>query len=169
MVNNIPRLIAQVEPDEVSIITTTSDLEQITQLKPSFYLTTALNLLLGAAGVFSFIYLLWGGVQWVTAGGDKDAVEKARKKIIGALIGLAIVFSSYAILLCSPHFVQCQFIQVPLSPLGSSASAQLVNRIWPGSPGCRTTRQPLVSWLSRWGMWFHRASLRWCRRGLLYL
>jgi hypothetical protein len=32
------------------------------------------------------------------AGGDKDGLDKARKKISQALIGLAIVFSSYALL-----------------------------------------------------------------------
>lgn len=51
------------------------------------------------AGLFSFIYLLWGGVQWILAGGDKEGTEKARKRITAALIGLAIVFSAYALVL----------------------------------------------------------------------
>ena len=50
------------------------------------------------AGVLAFFMLLIGGVQWITAGGDKEAVEKARKRITQALIGLAIVFSIFAII-----------------------------------------------------------------------
>ena len=53
---------------------------------------------IAAAGVLAFFMLLIGGVQWITAGGDKEAVEKARKRITQALIGLAIVFSIFAII-----------------------------------------------------------------------
>ena len=50
-----------------------------------------------AATVFFFM-LIWGGIQWMTAGGDKVATEAARGRITAALIGLVIVFSVYAIL-----------------------------------------------------------------------
>lgn len=59
-------------------------------------ITTALNLLLIASALGGFFYLLLGAVQWITAGGDKESVEKARKKITQALVGLIIVFSIYA-------------------------------------------------------------------------
>ncbi len=125
----ITRLLAQVAPDTVGIVSADNSLRPITQLKPSFYLTSVLNILLGGAGVFSFIYLLWGGIQWITAGGDKDAVEKARKKIIGALIGLAIVFSAYAILFAVRTLFNVNLIEVPLRPLGSVTAGA------PGGPG----------------------------------
>jgi Type IV secretion system pilin len=67
-------------------------------LRPSAYVRTGINLLLGAAGVLAFIFLLLGGVQWITAGGDKDALDKARKRVTQAVIGLAVVFSVYALL-----------------------------------------------------------------------
>lgn len=57
----------------------------------------AINGILIAAGLLAFFYLLIGGMQWIIAGGDKDGTEKARKKITSALIGLAIVFSAYAL------------------------------------------------------------------------
>lgn len=60
-------------------------------------LVFAINALLIVAGVASFLFLIIGGVQWILAGGDKDGTEKARKKITAALIGLAIVFSAYAL------------------------------------------------------------------------
>lgn len=51
------------------------------------------------AGVLVFAYLVWGGIQWITAGGDKANVEAARTRISNALVGLAIVAASYAIVL----------------------------------------------------------------------
>lgn len=62
------------------------------------YIRTAINLLLGVAGVAAFLQLLIGGVQWIIAGGEKEAQDKARRRIMGALIGLALVFSAYALL-----------------------------------------------------------------------
>ncbi|OGD10147.1 hypothetical protein A2397_03835 [Candidatus Amesbacteria bacterium RIFOXYB1_FULL_44_23] len=70
----------------------------IESLQPQMFVSTLINMLLGLAGVASFVFLLWGGVQWIMAGGDKDALDKSRKKLVGALIGLSLVFSSYAIL-----------------------------------------------------------------------
>jgi len=56
-----------------------------------------INLILVAAGVMAFLYLLIGGIQWLMAGGDKEGTEKARKRITAALIGLVIVFSVFAL------------------------------------------------------------------------
>lgn len=44
-----------------------------------------------------FFMLLIGGVQWITSGGDKAGVESARGRITSALIGLVILFSTFAI------------------------------------------------------------------------
>jgi hypothetical protein len=89
-------------------------------LRPSYFLRSTINLMLGAAGVFSFIFLLWGGLQWITAGGDKDAVEKARKKILGALIGLAIVFSSYTALFVLRTWFNVNLIEFQIRQLGDN-------------------------------------------------
>jgi len=42
--------------------------------------------------------LLWGGIQWITAGGDKEAAQNAQKRLTSALVGLMIVFSTFAII-----------------------------------------------------------------------
>jgi hypothetical protein len=55
------------------------------------------NIVFGAGGIITFFMLLIGAVEYITSGGDKEAVEKARKKITSALIGLALLFSTYAI------------------------------------------------------------------------
>ena len=46
----------------------------------------------------AFIYLILGGFQWITSGGDKTKTEEAQKKITNAIIGLIIIAAAYAII-----------------------------------------------------------------------
>jgi hypothetical protein len=62
-------------------------------------LVFAINSILIASGIVAFFFLLVGGMQWILAGGDKEGTEKARKRITAALVGLAVVFSAYALAL----------------------------------------------------------------------
>lgn len=50
------------------------------------------------ASIAAFIYLIIGGIQWMTSGGDKTAIETARNRIIQAVIGLIVVASVWAII-----------------------------------------------------------------------
>lgn len=50
------------------------------------------------AGLIVFGYLIWGGIQWITAGGDKANVEAARSRITNALVGLAIIAAAWALM-----------------------------------------------------------------------
>ena len=54
--------------------------------------------LLIIAVVISLFYLVFGGIKWVTSGGDKAKVESARNHIIAAIIGLVIAFLSFFVL-----------------------------------------------------------------------
>ena len=58
----------------------------------------AIQFILVVAFVLAFIFLLIGGIRWITAGGDEKAVAGARGMITAALIGLVIVLVSYAII-----------------------------------------------------------------------
>lgn len=49
------------------------------------------------AGIFLLIYLLWGGFDWISSGGDKERVSKARDKITQAIIGIIIIVASITI------------------------------------------------------------------------
>ncbi len=44
-------------------------------------------------------YLIWGGVEWITSGGDKGKTESARNKITAAVIGIIVLAAAYAIFL----------------------------------------------------------------------
>ncbi len=62
------------------------------------FATNFINIALGAAGIVAFFMLLWGGITFITAGGDKEATQNAVKRITAALVGLAITFSIFAII-----------------------------------------------------------------------
>ena len=44
------------------------------------------------AVVIALLYLLYGGIKWITSRGEKTEVEAARNHIIAAIIGLIVVF-----------------------------------------------------------------------------
>ncbi len=56
------------------------------------------------AFVLAFIFLIIGGIRWITAGGDEKGVERARGMITAALIGLVIVLVSYALIVLVQTF-----------------------------------------------------------------
>lgn len=49
------------------------------------------------AGLVALIYLLLGAMGWITSGGNKENVDKAREKIQAAIIGIILIFVVLAI------------------------------------------------------------------------
>jgi len=47
------------------------------------------------AGLGLFVYLIIGGFELLTSGGDPGKVKSAQGKITGAVIGFVIIFISY--------------------------------------------------------------------------
>lgn len=68
------------------------------------YFSNAVGVALLVAAAAAFAYLIFGGIQWITAGGDKAKIEHSRDRITNAIIGLAIVTASWAIFLLLDHF-----------------------------------------------------------------
>jgi hypothetical protein len=59
---------------------------------------TVINILLVAAVLIALFFLIWGGIRWITSGGDKGKVEEARKHIVAAIVGLVVAFLAYFII-----------------------------------------------------------------------
>jgi hypothetical protein len=53
--------------------------------------------LLGLVGSIFVVLIIWAGVNWMTAQGNDEKIKKAKATITGAVIGLVIIFASYAI------------------------------------------------------------------------
>ncbi len=59
---------------------------------------TVLNTALFVAFVAALVYLIWGGINWIMSGGDKEGTSKAKEKVTSALIGLAVVLGSWVLI-----------------------------------------------------------------------
>ncbi len=56
-----------------------------------------INIALGFLGIIAVIIILYAGFRWMTAAGKEDQVGEAKKMIVQAVIGLAIIFLAWAI------------------------------------------------------------------------
>lgn len=75
------------------------------------------------SGLTAFAFLIMGGFQYLTSGGDKTQAQAARDRITYAILGLAIVAAAVAI------------IQV----IGAVFGINLIGNIgWPGPSGPTT-------------------------------
>lgn len=68
-------------------------------------ISSVMNLVFFFALILVLIYLVWGGIQWITSGGDKAGTEAARGKITGAIVGIIIVSVAFAIYTILLNFV----------------------------------------------------------------
>lgn len=62
------------------------------------YIAGIYRFMVGIAGIMAGIMIVWAGVKWLTSAGAADKITDAKKKIAGAIVGLILVFGSYAIL-----------------------------------------------------------------------
>ncbi len=69
------------------------------------FISNAITLALGLAILVVLVMLILGAFEWITSGGDKEAVGKARGRIINALIGLAILAVAFALARVGAQFV----------------------------------------------------------------
>jgi len=89
----IPVLIA----DKINI-SPTGDFSSLANISVGGIVSAGVTLILIIAALISFVFLILGGIRWMTSGGDKEGTAKAQSTITSALIGLVIVFSAWAII-----------------------------------------------------------------------
>lgn len=56
-----------------------------------------INAGLGVIGSITLLVFIYGGLLWLTSGGEAEKVEKGKESMKWAAIGVIIVFSSYAL------------------------------------------------------------------------
>ncbi len=54
--------------------------------------------ILGIVGALTLLMFVYGGFTWILSGGSADKVKKGKDIILGSVVGLMIVFSSYLII-----------------------------------------------------------------------
>lgn len=58
---------------------------------------TIVNYFLGFLGLLAVIMIIYGGVSYVTSAGNDEAVGKAKKVIMYALIGIIVILLSFVL------------------------------------------------------------------------
>lgn len=92
--------------------------ESISGLTPgqgiAFYIATLWRTVVIIGGVAFLLYLVWGGIEMMTAGGDKNKTQEAQQKISNGIIGLTILVASYAIILFVQNVLKINILQPAL-------------------------------------------------------
>ncbi len=69
------------------------------------FITNIVVLAFVVALIVALVMLVWGAFEWITSGGDKESVAKARGRIINALIGLAVLAIAFALFRFAGQFL----------------------------------------------------------------
>lgn len=64
---------------------------------PEQVIKNLINWVLGILALIAVVLILVGGFQWMTAAGNEEKVDKAKKIIVAAIIGLVIVMMAWGI------------------------------------------------------------------------
>jgi len=74
-----------------------------------------LGLIIGV--LFFFFIIIIGAIQWISSGGDKNALEEAKHKITNAIIGVVILFSIFGILKLIENFFGISILTLDIGSL----------------------------------------------------
>lgn len=105
---------------------------------------TLITLALVVASVVFIFMLIVGGIQYITSGGDKGAIEEARQRITNALIGIFITFCVWVIATLVGYFFGVRLLMfggIGGAPPGGSVTPLPTNAYSPqptlpgGTPG----------------------------------
>jgi uncharacterized membrane protein len=75
-----------------------SEFSNLANLTVPRIVSGAIQLILVIAALVAFVFLIIGGIKWVTSGGDKEKTAGAQRTLTAALVGLVIVFAAWAIM-----------------------------------------------------------------------
>jgi hypothetical protein len=87
------RLIAQITNPALTTYGSDSGNENLGKLIGTLYSTAIM-----VGGLALFIYLIWGGMNWLTAGGNEKKLAGAKETIVNAIIGMALLVGVAAII-----------------------------------------------------------------------
>ena len=81
--------------------------------------------------LLALLYILWGGIRYITSRGDKQKIEGAREKITYAIVGVVVAFFAFLIINTTGQFFNVNLLAIVVpspaptptcTPLGGSCS-----------------------------------------------
>lgn len=83
------------------------------------FVTSIMEGVLAIGAILLLLYLVWAGIEWITAAGDSGKVQKARDKITQSVVGLIVLASAWALFMLLQNFLGIQV----LDPSGTSRTS----------------------------------------------
>ncbi|PKL72167.1 hypothetical protein CVV26_02755 [Candidatus Kuenenbacteria bacterium HGW-Kuenenbacteria-1] len=88
------------------------------------------NFILKFVGVLALLLFIWGGLSLIISSGSEEAVKKGKGILMGALVGIVIVFTAYTII---------WFVVASLIPGGKERGLTIFTYNW--SDICKTKKE----------------------------
>ena len=67
--------------------------------------SSIIGIMTAAASIWFLLQVLFGGYEWMSAGGDTKKIENARSRITNSFIGIIIVVGSWSLLAVTGQFL----------------------------------------------------------------
>jgi len=83
------------------------------------YIVAIYTYAIGAVGILAALFVVIGGVQWLTSAGNPEKISEAKARIIASLSGLVLILCSYLLLtIINPDLITFRSIntQINLPP-----------------------------------------------------
>jgi len=93
----LPHSSLALESDIGKELTTAAGFGEVFEDNIGTYINRILKVVLGVGAIATLVMIMWGGVEWVTSGGDKNKYESARNRITAGIVGLALVAAGWGI------------------------------------------------------------------------
>jgi len=78
------------------------------------YIEAIYKYAIGIVGILATVVMMWGGVIWITAGGNTERISSAKSWISASLTGLVLALASYTILYTiNPNLVKFKPLVIP--------------------------------------------------------
>lgn len=61
------------------------------------YVSKIISLVLSIIGVIFLVFIIYAGINWMTAAGNDEKVKRSKEVLFESIIGFAIVIGAYAI------------------------------------------------------------------------
>jgi len=81
------------------------------------FIPSAIGLAFIVGSLIFFAMLVFGAIQWISSGGDKQALESARGRISSALIGIILLFAAFALISIIQNFFGIKILTLDIRPL----------------------------------------------------
>lgn len=88
---------------------------------PGKVLSNVITIIFVVAAFLVLVMLILGAFQWITSGGEKEGVQKAREKILNALIGFAVLALAFLIVSVVGQLLHINVFNLTLPALDTGA------------------------------------------------